>query len=266
MSLSSFFYRILNLKNDEVKLLFGSFFFMFVIFASYAILRPIRDVAGLYNDKEILKWLFLATFIVVIIFSILSMWLSGFVARKKYIDSIFIFSSACLLVFFLALWWIPRESAYKESAYFIWLMRVFYVWVSVFIMFVLSSAWSLLVDVFSKERSQRLFGIITAGVSLGGIAGSNIVLFLSKFLQLQDFILISMALLFVAIWLKSFIINSAYELLEKETQAQEIIKNENSPKNSAKINNTESLDSGIGAPAALESSAQKKYIKIQRRI
>jgi AAA family ATP:ADP antiporter len=53
----------------------------------------------------------------------------------------------------------------------VWLARVFYVWISVFNLFVVSVAWSLMADVFRPEQAKRLFAIIAAGASAGGLTG-----------------------------------------------------------------------------------------------
>ncbi|MGI0406854.1 NTP/NDP exchange transporter [Helicobacter himalayensis] len=204
------FCRMLNLQKGEFVLLLCSFIFMFLIFASYGILRPVRDALGLENGSENLKWLFLATFVTMILFSLLAMWLSGFVKRKFYIECIFIFFTLNLLCFYVAMRAIP-----DTSSYFIHLSSVFYVWVSIFSLFIISSAWSLLVDIYSKERSQRLFGIIIAGVSLGGIVGAATVISLKQYLQTPSFILISMLLLALALVFKHFIISEAFQLLSK---------------------------------------------------
>ena len=52
-------YKILSLKEGEHKLLALSCGFIFVLFSSYAILRPMRDALGLEGGKDELKWLFL---------------------------------------------------------------------------------------------------------------------------------------------------------------------------------------------------------------
>ncbi|WP_260604823.1 MULTISPECIES: NTP/NDP exchange transporter [unclassified Campylobacter] len=208
--MQNFLYRILNLQKGEFFLLLYSFLFMFLLFASYGILRPIRDALGLQGGSEELKWLFLGTFIATLLCSMLAMWLSGFVKRKLYIDCIFAFFTLNLLCFFVAILNIA-----PESEYFVYLSRTFYIWVSVFNIFIISSAWSLLVDVYSKERSQRLFGIIIAGVSLGGILGASLVSFLKGLFETQNFILISMVFLALATILKYLIVQESFKLLGK---------------------------------------------------
>lgn len=203
--------RLFSVKRNEVKILLTSLAFIFFIFASYAILRPLRDALGLMGGKEELKWLFLATFIITLIASIVAMWLCSFVRRKAYINAIFIFFALNLAIFYIALFFIDSNN--HDSKGFIWLSRVFYVWVSVFNVFVITSAWSLLADIFSVESSKRLFGIITSGASLGSIAGAGFVSLLAKSISTQDFVLISLAFLCLCVVLKMLLLNEGYALL-----------------------------------------------------
>src|SRR5690606_31947414 len=53
----------------------------------------------------------------------------------------------------------------------VWIARAFYIWLSVFNLFVISIAWSLMADLFERDQGHRLFGQIAAGASLGGLAG-----------------------------------------------------------------------------------------------
>jgi len=54
----------------------------------------------------------------------------------------------------------------------LWMQRTFYIWLSVFNLFVVSIFWSFMADIFKPGQAQRLFGFIMAGGSMGAIAGS----------------------------------------------------------------------------------------------
>ncbi len=45
---------------------------------------------------------------------------------------------------------------------------MFFVWVSVFNLFVISVFWSFMADLFDTDQGKRLFAFITAGASVGG--------------------------------------------------------------------------------------------------
>ena len=194
-------YKLFSLKEGEFKILALSCGFIFMLFSSYAILRPMRDALGLEGGQEELKWLFLATFIACILASLLLMWLSTKIKRRFYTDCVFVFFALNLLVFYALM-----QVFAPHTPEFIWLSRVFYVWISVFNLFAFSSAWSLLADVFSKEASGRLFGIISAGASLGSIAGASSVSVLVANLGVANLVFLSIALLLVGIALKNLIL------------------------------------------------------------
>lgn len=199
-------FTLFSLKEGEFKLLILSFSFIFVLFSSYALLRPIRDALGLSGGDDELKWLFLGTFLATIASSLALMWLSTRIKRRFYIDFVLVFFGLNLLIFYAAMSLIE-----PQSSEFIWLCRIFYVWVSVFNLFVFSSAWSLLSDIFSKEASLRLFGIIAAGASLGSIAGSASVRYLVEHIGTSSFILASMILLCLALALKHAMISDIFK-------------------------------------------------------
>jgi AAA family ATP:ADP antiporter len=56
----------------------------------------------------------------------------------------------------------------------VWVGRAFFVWLSIFNLFVVSIFWATVVDVFSTEQGKRLFGFIAAGATLGAICGSAV--------------------------------------------------------------------------------------------
>jgi AAA family ATP:ADP antiporter len=62
----------------------------------------------------------------------------------------------------------------------LWVGRAFFIWLSIFNLFVVSVFWALMVDVFDSEQGKRLFGFIAAGATLGAIAGSTITISLVR--------------------------------------------------------------------------------------
>ena len=211
----TFFNKIFSLKEGEFKLLVLSFGFIFVLFSSYALLRPMRDALGLEGGKDELKWLFLATFLSCIIASLVLMWLSTRVKRRFYADFVLVFFALNLVGFCLAM-----NTFAEKSAEFVWLARVFYVWVSIFNLFAFSSAWSLIADIFSKEASQRLFGIIAAGASLGSIAGASSVKSLVNVIGVSNLVFASVLLLLLGVVLKNLMIKELSKFDSKENLAR----------------------------------------------
>jgi AAA family ATP:ADP antiporter len=61
----------------------------------------------------------------------------------------------------------------------VWVARVFFVWTSVYNVFVVSVFWSFMADLWTPGQGLRLFGFLAAGGSLGAMLGPVIVLTLS---------------------------------------------------------------------------------------
>ena len=81
-----------------------------------------------------------------------------------------------------------------------WAGRVFYIWVAIFNLFVVSVFWGFLADVFSSEQSRRLFGFIAAGGTIGGIVGSTLTSVLVEHLGRSRLLLVSAVLLELAVF------------------------------------------------------------------
>jgi ATP:ADP antiporter, AAA family len=80
-----------------------------------------------------------------------------------------------------------------------WIARVYFVWVSVFNLFVVAVFWSLMADVFTREQAGRLFGFIAAGLSLGGLFGPFLGKQLTQPLGTINLLLVSATLLAVGL-------------------------------------------------------------------
>ncbi len=203
--MQSLFLKILSIKKEELWLLIWSVIFIFLLFASYAILRPLRDALALEGRISDIKWLFLASFVVIFFASFISIWLASYLKRKNYLNIIYLFFSLNLIIIYIAMRLID-----SHSEAFVSLARIFYVWVSVFNLFIISSAWSLLTDIFEIDSSKRLFGIITAGASLGAIAGASMVKIFSN--MGENLILLSITFLLLALGVKWILMHLAYQL------------------------------------------------------
>lgn len=136
----------------------------FAILFAYYLLRPVRDEIGA-ADRGNLQVLWTAVFLVMLLAVPLYSAAVARFSRAVFIPLTNRFFAANLVLFYLALLLLP-ESARP------WIDRVFYVWVSVFALFVVAVFWGLVVDLFRDEQGERLFGFIAVGASLGGIAGS----------------------------------------------------------------------------------------------
>jgi len=76
-----------------------------------------------------------------------------------------------------------------------WVARVFFVWLSVFNLFVVSVFWSFMADLFTPEQGARLFAVIAAGGSTGAMTGPLLTTGLTYVLPIATLMLISAAFL-----------------------------------------------------------------------
>ncbi|EAU68380.1 major facilitator superfamily MFS_1 [Stigmatella aurantiaca DW4/3-1] len=158
--------------------------------SGYFILKPLRDAMGTAGGVKQLKWLFTATFgvmlIAVPVFSALvARW-----PRKRVIPFIYRLFLVQLLGFFVLL----KLDVSRELV-----ARTFYVWVSVYNLFVVSIFWSFMADLFASEQARRLFGLISAGGTAGVIAGLLLVRMLAVPVGPVNLILVALVLLEVSV-------------------------------------------------------------------
>lgn len=166
------------------------------LFGGYFMLRPIRESMGIQSGVENLQWLFSATFVVMLLAVPLFAWLNSCVPRMHYIDWVYGFFCANLLLF---------AALFVATPQSIWLARVFYVWISVYNLFVVSVAWSLMADVFDAPQARRLFAFIAAGASVGGLSGPALSAWLVMPLGRGGLMLLAALLLGVAVALKYYL-------------------------------------------------------------
>jgi AAA family ATP:ADP antiporter len=160
--LTGFLRRLFVLQPDEGTVLFTAFATLLSMFTAYAILRPVRDAMGITSGLENLPYMFWATFVVMLALQPLYGWLTSRLPRSVFLPWVYGFFAANLLAFWL---WFRLEADHT------WIARTYFVWVSVFNLFVVAVFWSLMADVFTREQAGRLFGFIAAGASTGGWLG-----------------------------------------------------------------------------------------------
>jgi AAA family ATP:ADP antiporter len=85
--------------------------------------------------------------------------------------------------------------AMKASPADVWVAGPFFVWGSVFNLFVVSLFWSLMSELWSHEEAKRLYGFISAGGTAGALAGPLLTQTLVAFVAPVNLLLVSAALL-----------------------------------------------------------------------
>ncbi|MDH3751407.1 MAG: MFS transporter, partial [Gammaproteobacteria bacterium] len=99
----------------------------------------------------------------------------------------------------ILIFWAVFSQAISDGRTLIWLGRVFFVWLSVFNLFVVSVFWSFMADIYTREQGRRLFGLITAGGSIGALLGGAATSALVIPIGFQNLMPISATLLVLAV-------------------------------------------------------------------
>ena len=185
--------RIIEVEPEEVRALGWSWLYFFSVLSSYYVIRPIRDEMGVAGGVSNLPWLFTGTLIGMMLANPPFAALVARLPRVQFVSATYRFFMANLLLFFLLL----QATAGEQN---IWVGRVFYIWTAIFNLFVVSVFWAFMADVFTSGQGKRLFGFISAGGTLGGIAGSTITSTLVGHLGPTYLLLVSVALLEVAVF------------------------------------------------------------------
>ncbi len=183
--------RFARIEPGELRAVLWSFSYFFALLCSYYIVRPMRDEMGVAGGVENLQWLFTGTFLAMLAAVPLFGWVSSRFARKRFIPYVYYFFIVNLLLFFALF-----ESRLDHA----WIARAFFIWVSVFNLFVVSVFWSFMADIFSNAQARRLFGLIAAGGTAGAVLGPLVTTALAVPLGPARLLLISALLLAWAAW------------------------------------------------------------------
>ncbi len=188
--------RVVDVRPDETRAMVMSFAYFFFVLCGYFILRPIRDAVAAASGVSQLPWLFAGTLTAMLVCNPMFSALVVKFPVRRFIPITYHFFIANLLGFYVVM----RVFAPVEgSAGDLWTGRAFYVWTSVFNLFVVSVFWCFMADVFRSGQGKRLFGFIGVGGTLGAIAGSGLTALLAQRIGVVNLLLVSAALLELAV-------------------------------------------------------------------
>jgi AAA family ATP:ADP antiporter len=165
-----------------------SFAFFFFVLTSYYLLRPLRDQFSAAVGSTNLWPFWLATLVGTLLLTPVFGLLVSRYPRERFIPVMYGFFILCLLAF------VPAFRA-QDMLGVRALGIVFYVWVSVFNLFVVSVFWSFMADLYDSAQSRRLFPVIALGGTVGSIAGPAI----ARLLPVEQLLFSSIGMLVGAI-------------------------------------------------------------------
>ncbi len=180
---------ILAVKRGEWVSLALSTGYFFCLLCAYFTLRPIRESMAVASGSVTVPLLFTATFVVMALMLPVFGWLVSRLPKRVFLPASYAFFVLNLVAFYFA---------FRSASDTLWLGRVFFVWISVFNMFVVSVFWSFMADLFNPGQARRLFGVIAAGGSAGAIVGPTLTAALAPWLGTANLFLLAIGFLILA--------------------------------------------------------------------
>jgi AAA family ATP:ADP antiporter len=202
---------IANVEPHERKALVLAFLCNFVLLGSYYILRPVRDAMATVFGVEQLQNLFTGTLLLTLLCSPVFAWLTDTFKLSRVLPGVFWFLILDLLGF--CVWFSAAPESRSLAAGFYW-------WFSVVNLFMISVFWSLMVDTFTPTQAARLLPAVTAGGSLGAIAGPLVASLFVKSIGVSGLLLIAAGGLAIVIALVHWLMREKRRLQEAHEETQ----------------------------------------------
>ncbi len=155
--------RLLDVRRAELPALAWAACWFFCVLAAYYTIRPVRETFASNLDSSEKANLFALTLVVMLVATPLYGWIVSRVNRRWLVPTVYGFFIVNLLAFRYLL-----EGETTE----LWISRAFFVWISVFNLFVVTLFWGTVVDLFSGDQGKRLFGLIFGAGTLGQLTSS----------------------------------------------------------------------------------------------
>ncbi len=175
----------------ELRAVVLSFVYFFCVLAAYYVMRPVREQLSASVGSAELPWFYAATFVATLALTPVFAWLISRWPRPIVVPLVYVFFIACLLAF------VPLFTVHgllSPRA----LGIVFFVWVSVFNLFVVSVFWSFMADIWDEKQARRLFPVIALGGTAGAIVGPMLTRALVEVIGVGPLLVVSAALLGLA--------------------------------------------------------------------
>ena len=151
-----------KIEVEEMPAVIAAFVLFFAVFAGYFAVRPVRETVGTMLGRERVADLFVVTWIVSIGVVMLYATLVARIRRAILLPAIYGGVAVLLATIGVALKTNPQNTV---------VLATFYVLISVLNLFIVSVFWSFLLEIFSKEQTKRLFGVIAVGGTAGALVG-----------------------------------------------------------------------------------------------
>lgn len=174
--------RPTNAEQGSAPMLSALAFFF--VMTAYYIIRPVRDQLSGAVGSVALPLFYGAVFVVMLLLTPLFGMMVARYPRRQLLGWSYSFFILCLLGFVPAFVAQDRIGARELGV-------VFFVWVSVFNLFVVSLFWSFMADIFSSGQARRVFSLIALGGMAGAIFGPLVTKLLVSIIGVAPLLVVS---------------------------------------------------------------------------
>lgn len=194
--MSNPFAKLFNINRDEIIPVMLAVFFFFCVLTALMVLRPAREALGIRGGIETVRWLFIGTAVITLLVNPVFGLLVSRLRRLTFITTTYAFFGFSLIAFYLVMTQAPNVIGITTG-------QIFYVWFSVFNLFITMVFWAVMADRFTLDQGKRFFGVIAVGGTCGAIFGPWLTSMLAEPLGTPALLLVStgfLALALVACW------------------------------------------------------------------
>jgi AAA family ATP:ADP antiporter len=153
--------RVVQIERVEVAATLGAFLTFALVLGGYYLIRPVRENISAEATADQRQLWFLLVFVVMLAAVPVFAWIVARVPRRAVLPGIYGFFVALMIGFWLAL---GGDGAGALGG-------AFFVFASVFNLFVVSLFWILMSDIYDSGQAKRLYGFIAAGGTTGAVLG-----------------------------------------------------------------------------------------------
>jgi len=194
--LLDFLRRAVAIERREVSAVLGSFLTFGLVLGGYYLIRPVRENISAEATADQRQLWFLLVFLVMLAAVPVFAWIVAKLSRAAVLPGMYALFVALMLFFWAAL----KGNGGGN------LGGAFFIFASVFNLFVVSLFWILMSDLWDSAQAKRLYGFIAAGGTAGAVAGPFAANGLVPFVG-QDNLLLIAAIVFsvaalLSIWLR----------------------------------------------------------------
>jgi len=169
-----------------------AFVYFLCVLAAYYVLRPVRDQLSAAVGSTALPTFYLVTFLATLALTPPFGALVARHPRRVFVPIVYLFFMLGTIAF------IPLFQM-QDAIGARLLGSAFFVWVSVFNLFVVAVFWSFMADLFDAGQAHRLFPVIALGGAVGAIAGPLLTKLLNSVIGVSGLLVVSALLLGAAI-------------------------------------------------------------------